>query len=63
MKMTWVDPPAGWKYGFPKKWNGEGDMTMWLLDNGYTHREIDSCGAHFFVRMWDVEQDDEQQTK
>jgi hypothetical protein len=45
------------------KWNGEGDMTQWLLDNGYPQREIDACGNHFFVRMWDVEQTDEEQAK
>ena len=63
MTQLWVDPPSGWKYGFPKVWNGEGNMRDWLIDNGYPQKEIDSCGNHFFVRMWDVEQNDEEQTK
>ena len=63
MSQLWVDPPSGWKYGFPKVWNGEGNMRDWLIDNGYPQREIDSCGDYFFVRMWDVEQTDEEQTK
>lgn len=63
MTQLWVDPPSGWKYGFPKVWNGEGNMRDWLIDNGYPQKEIDSCGDYFFVRQWPMEQDDEEQTK
>ena len=63
MTQLWVDPPSGWKYGFPKVWNGEGNMTDWLIENGYPQKEIDSCGDYFFVRQWPVEQSDEEQTK
>ena len=63
MSQLWVDPPSGWKYGFPKIWNGEGNMTDWLIENGYPQKEIDSCGDYFFVRQWIVEQNDEEQTK
>ena len=63
MSQLWVDPPSGWKYGFPKVWNGEGNMTDWLIENGYPQKEIDSCGDYFFVRQWPMEQDDEEQTK
>ena len=63
MSQLWVDPPSGWKYGFPKVWNGEGSMTDWLIENGYPQKEIDSCGDYFFVRQWPVEQSDEEQTK
>jgi hypothetical protein len=55
---VWVDPPSGWRYGFPKIWNGEGNMTEWLLSEGYSQQEIDSCGDYFFVRQWAVEEDD-----
>ena len=63
MSQLWVDPPSGWKYGFPKVWDGEGKMTDWLIENGYPQKEIDSCGDYFFVRQWPVEDNDEEQTK
>jgi hypothetical protein len=56
MKM-WIDPPSGWKYGFPKVWEGNGNMTEWLLSEGYPQQEIDSCGDYFFVRQWLVEEE------
>jgi len=62
-KKTYVDPPSGWKYGFPKVYNEEtdGDMTKWLLANGYPQKEIDSCGDYFFIRRW--EEDDETENE
>ena len=42
--LTWmdaeelmVDPPSGWRYGFPKIWNRvkHPDMRQWMIDNGY----------------------------
>lgn len=52
-----VDPPSGWKYGFPKFYfkNAVTDMaelTKWLLAEGYPQKEIDSCGKFFPVRYW-----------
>lgn len=34
---VWVDPPAGWCWGFPKVYDGEkdGPMETWLKANGY----------------------------
>jgi len=49
---VWVDPPSGWKYGFPKVWDGVGSMREWLIEEGYPQREIDSLGESFHVRMW-----------
>lgn len=33
----WVDPPEGWRWGFPKVWDEEtdGDMETWLVEQGY----------------------------
>lgn len=33
----WVDPPQGWRYGFPKLYVPAkgGDMTEWMIRNGY----------------------------
>jgi hypothetical protein len=61
-KKIWVDPPAGWKYGFPKVFDLEtdGDMTQWMLKEGYPQREIDSCGNHFHVRMWNFDENAEK---
>ena len=50
--VRWVDPPGGWKYGFPKIWNGEGDIMDWLVQSGYPKREIDRLGVYFYLRQW-----------
>ena len=36
----WVDPPEGWRYGFPRLYDpaSDGDMTDWLIANGYPER-------------------------
>ena len=33
----WVDPPEGWRYGFPRLYDpaADGDMTEWMIRNGY----------------------------
>ncbi|MBM4013023.1 MAG: hypothetical protein FJ286_16940 [Planctomycetes bacterium] len=33
----WVDPPQGWRYGFPRLYDPakDGDMTAWLIAHGY----------------------------
>ena len=31
---TWVDPPHGWQYGFPKVKACDTDLREWLIDNG-----------------------------
>jgi len=49
----WVDPPAGWRYGFPKKYDTkDGDMREWLVANGYPQEEIEDLGDQFYVRQW-----------
>ena len=53
-----IDPPSGWKYGFPKPIPQEHEhRTMeWLIEQGYPQSEIDKCGKHFFCRYWEAEQ-------
>jgi len=50
-----IDPPSGWRYGFPKAYDrvtdGD-DMVTWLVQEGYPQREIDRLGDHFYVRQW-----------
>lgn len=56
MKKTMIDPPSGWKYGFPKVLPPDvKDTTQWLLDNGYPQHEIDKCGKHFYCRYWEID--------
>lgn len=59
MKYIVVDPPSGWRYGFPKRrppgLNNE-DFIPWLIKEGYPKEEIDRLGDSFYCRFW--EEDD-----
>ena len=56
MKVKFIDPPSGWKYGFPKMIpNYITDVKDWLINNGYPKSEIDRCGDYFYCRYWDRE--------
>lgn len=50
-----IDPPSGWKYGFPKPYiNKEGlSLNEWLVKSGYPKEEIDSYGEYFYCRYWE----------
>ena len=49
-----VDPPSGWKYGFPKaKPDDATHPIAWLLSEGYPQSEIDKMGSSFFIRTWE----------
>ena len=60
MKIN-VDPPSGWRWGFPKVYDrvehGD-DVIAWLVREGYPQAEIDRMGDHFYVRQWPVEEED-----
>ena len=48
MKVKFIDPPSGWKYGFPKMIPaGVLDHKEWLIKNGYPKSEIDDCGDYY----------------
>lgn len=36
----WVDPPSGWRYGFPRLYDPtkDGDMTQWMIAKGYPEK-------------------------
>lgn len=55
-----IDPPEGWKYGFPKIIPAEhqGRTREWLIEQGYPETLIDSFGDYFICRMWNGEEDD-----
>lgn len=56
MKIKMIDPPSGWKYGFPKVLPDDIiNITEWLIENGYPKKEIDSYGDYFCYRIWEEE--------
>ena len=62
-KVEYIDPPSGWKYGFPKILpEGVVDTMQWLVDNGYPQHEIDAMGDHFYCGHWYEEAEDDSQT-
>lgn len=56
-KVTMIDPPSGWKYGFPKPLpDPKPDaIELWLIAEGYPLSEIESYGKHFYCRFWEEE--------
>ena len=59
MKRKMIDPPEGWKYGFPKEIPEHVDNTVcWLIQNGYPETKIKTFGDNFFVRGWYEGEDD-----
>jgi hypothetical protein len=55
--MIWVDPPEGWKYGFPAIYDPEkdGQMSEWIVRKGYPLLTIKEYGDAWAVRCWPVE--------
>jgi hypothetical protein len=51
----YIDPPEGWKYGFPKELpDGVEDLEKWFVENGYPRSVIEKYGNYFFYRIfWD----------
>lgn len=59
MKTIIIDPPSGWKYGFPKPVSQEvlgnqEKLTNWLMLQGYPEKEIPL--AVKYSRYWKVEE-------
>jgi hypothetical protein len=52
-----IDPPSGWKYGFPMPVPDPRPENMmdWLVEQGYPQKEIDACGQYFYCRYWETE--------
>ena len=51
-----IDPPSGWKYGFPKTVTQEQykeikNLKQWCIDNGYPKKEADSYGDYFHIQI------------
>lgn len=46
-KTVWVDPPAGWAYGWPKKFTiGKDDLETMLRESGYPEKSIPMALKH-----------------
>ena len=61
MRVQMIDPPAGWRYGFPKPYVPENDLEHlddWLLANGYPQREVDQWPNGVPCRLYWVERAD-----
>ena len=55
-----IDPPEGWKYGFPKhapedldlaEFEKDENINRWLVENGYPHALIDMYGGRVRCRI------------
>ena len=55
--MKMIDPPSGWKYGFPKPYNNPDNLPIeeWLIKNGYPASEFDKDGRVYWCRFWEAE--------
>lgn len=61
---VWIDPPSGWRYGFPKiydRMDHGNDVLAWLVREGYPQTEIDGLGPQFYWRSWSVSEDEASQ--
>jgi len=47
-----IDPPSGWLYGFPRKYNEEkdGPLDEFLIHHGYPEQEVEFALKH--LRSW-----------
>lgn len=52
--MRIIDPPSGWRYGFPKPMpedvKGAESLKEWLLEQGYPEKDLDL--AVKYSRLW-----------
>lgn len=46
----WIDPPSGWKYGFPKMIDKEANIKRVLLQSNYPSEDIEF--AMQYMRHW-----------
>ena len=55
-----IDPPSGWKYGFPKIIPPEHQTRTlaWLVEEGYPETQINALGDYFICRYWNGAEDE-----
>ena len=51
-----VDPPDGWRYGFPKVCPEEQQHRIldWIVEVGYPKAEVEKLGKYFHFRIWEI---------
>ena len=56
-KRTMIDPPSGWRYGFPKELpeDQRGRIIDWLIEQGYPKWLTDN--ENFSYGMWEEDSD------
>lgn len=59
--MLFVDPPGGWRYGFPKPMPANvQNVDEWLVQEGYPQELVDSWkGKGVPCRCWYQEEDED----
>jgi hypothetical protein len=57
MKQKWIDPPGGWKYGFPKVLEEGKSYKELLIESGYPEEDMEL--ALKYSRQWIDDLDDE----
>ena len=64
-KVTMIDPPSGWQYGFPKPIpeDRKKDTIPWLIEQGYPKELVDAHGEHFYCRYWEQSENQESNEK
>lgn len=64
-KVLMIDPPSGWRYGFPRELTLDGTQTVteWLVDHGYPQALIDQFNGELPCRHWEEEVDVEPPVK
>jgi len=64
VKVLLIDPPSGWRYGFPKlfidnDWGWESkSIETWLRENGYPEHELEK-GMAKYCRFIESEMEEE----
>jgi len=64
-KVIIVDPPEGWKYGFPKVLPRErqDEIHQWLVEEGYPRKLLNDLieAKVFHMRFWEQEENVDEQ--
>jgi hypothetical protein len=57
----YIDPPSGWRYGFPKVYDETKDGTIeeFLIKNGYPKKDIEF--AVKYTRYWKAKDDSDEE--
>ena len=63
-QVKMIDPPSGWRYGFPKEIpEVVTDVNAWLIENGYPKKVIDELGEFFHYRIFYIQQTQTKEVK